>query len=383
MPAILPKKTSTTPLPSQSERSGVITSAKPVPINPVLVEMDDQNTPAPHPKGIESQSDSQPATTDTTSTDRKKKGEGKGKGKAEEKVVELWPVKRVYKTPVGMRASVTSIIEATTAEKDKKALQNWKKRELAEGRDPEQAGSEAREKGTLVHSLREKYVRKGIIDYVSDEIDNLLIPLTYYYDKFQDNLWCEGPTDLLLERQPEANKYYWTDPEDGQRKGSLYHQDLPYAGCPDDIAYINGWLCLNDLKTSKRKYNPQGKPTAPHGGVWAEFAKEKEAGIIGYAHQVVDKYREDNAGWLSFYKCGLQLVAYKKLIKRCLGLDIERLTILVACPPELNDGKSQFITLTDNQEAMFSTEWEDRVKLFLLHADIPSIDLKELLEANQ
>jgi len=331
-----------------------------------------------------------PSPDPSVKTSTAKAETGKGKAKKDSKdqgVVSKTPqpkderkpplleVKRVYRTPIGMRASVTSIIEATSTDKEKKSLQSWIDKEKAEGRDPHAA----RERGTEVHRLREKYLREGIIEYVSNEVDDLFIPLTYFYDKFQDALWCEGPTALLLERMPEAEHYYWIDPEDGSKKGSLFHQDLPYAGCPDDIAYLNGWLMLVDLKTSKRKYYPQ-QPEPPHRGIWAEHKKEKAAGLTdGWAHEAVSLYREQFAGWKSFQKCGMQLAAYKNLIKKCLKLDIEKMGVLVACPPDLNNGKAQFLTLTDSQERRFQADWNKRVQDFLLNADIPSLDLKEFL----
>lgn len=68
--------------------------------------------------------------------------------------------KRHYETPTGALPSVTTILDATKPEEEKRALFEWKKRVGKE--KAQQITTEAANRGTKMHSYLEHFVKNGI-----------------------------------------------------------------------------------------------------------------------------------------------------------------------------------------------------------------------------
>jgi hypothetical protein len=78
--------------------------------------------------------------------------------------------------------SVTTILKATAPAGKVAALANWRKRELAAGRDPEAQGNAAKERGNAMHKWLEAYylghpppVPEGVMPYL-ESVEPLLPP---------------------------------------------------------------------------------------------------------------------------------------------------------------------------------------------------------------
>jgi hypothetical protein len=68
--------------------------------------------------------------------------------------------KRHYETPNGKLPSVTTILDATKPEEEKKALFEWKKR-VGEAK-ANQISTEAANRGTKMHTYLERYIKDGV-----------------------------------------------------------------------------------------------------------------------------------------------------------------------------------------------------------------------------
>ena len=68
--------------------------------------------------------------------------------------------KRHYDTPAGKLPSVTTILDATKPEEEKRALFEWKKRVGAE--KAQQITTEAANRGTKMHTYLERYIKDGV-----------------------------------------------------------------------------------------------------------------------------------------------------------------------------------------------------------------------------
>lgn len=264
---------------------------------------------------------------------------------------------RFYPTPQGeLLPSVTTILDATMPTKARAAIQKWSAREKEAGR----TGEEARDRGTAVHGLRESYmlgqpITKEFIQstgYPEDTIAlfrNLYPHLTGW--DLPRHVWCEKPANSWADSHGHLTYF---DKSMGHVRGRLYSSSLSYAGCPDDVGYFNGKLTLSDLKTSKRLYY-RAKPQYP-GRIW--YARKREGDEDAIA--ICNDYQEKNSGWHSFFKCSMQLVAYRKLAEECLGIEIEQLMIQVAAPE-----RAQLFILTPQEVAAADLEWEGRLSEYL------------------
>jgi hypothetical protein len=313
---------------------------------------------------------------------------------------------RIYDTPWGPKASVTSIIEATAPVSERAALEKWAEKQKKRGKPT--SAKDAQERGTAVHALRVLYLEAkergdstDIMDLIAllkiadkgadfiQEVYDLFIQLVPYYDNYGDIFWLEKPTAHLLRIEPGAKKYLSKD-ENGEERGFLSHPDFAYAGCPDDIVVLNykgePTITLNDLKTSKRAYR-RDRPQRPMNGVYADAKKEltlitnalqeaKEKEGIGFfteeeleaatalhagkAMKEVKAYREASAGHHSFKKCCMQIAAYRPLAEACLGIKIPKLAITVTSP-----GRKQFFQLSPREMVTAEVEWNKRLEQFI------------------
>lgn len=196
---------------------------------------------------------------------------------------------------------VTSFLSFSDTPEDRQRLVDWRERELAAGRNP----NAGRERGTRVHGLLERYIRTGQFGDC-DESDALFAQaMAPHLDDYTEFIWNEQPLRLGWE-------HCWSAPKGHPgRLARVWSSVWGFAGTPDLVAkHKDGAHVLSDFKTSNQPYyRPTGGPVPPYA----------------------------QTGYKKFCKTVKQLCAYRLAIKETLGLDIDRLQIIVGLPK----GKSQ------------------------------------------
>ena len=124
-----------------------------------------------------------------------------------------------------MLPSVTTVTSRTKSERDKKVLEDWKKRVGEE--EAERIRVKATDIGTAMHDSIEKYLETG----ESEGNDN--------YKRYYEGFLAKHDIDCCLIEKP---LYYYDD-----------NLEVGFAGTVDLIAYVDGELVLIDHKSSTKK----------------------------------------------------------------------------------------------------------------------------------
>jgi hypothetical protein len=205
---------------------------------------------------------------------------------------------------------VTSILGAMATAEENQRLEEWRQREIAAGRDP----NERRECGSRVHGLlecdirglpfpvpateQEEKWRKQDLDFYSG--------MEVHLRKYETFLWSEKPL------VPGWEHCWSAPPGDPTRLARVWSLAWGFSGTPDLIARrINQLLMLGDFKTSKDPYYRCSGDKVP-------------------------QFKEN--GFKKYKKTVRQLCAYRLAIKETLGLEIDHLQIIVGLP---QPGKAQ------------------------------------------
>jgi genome maintenance exonuclease 1 len=154
---------------------------------------------------------------------------------------------RLYTCPDGNQvASVTTILSATKPEKDKQALNNWKKRVGKDNAAKITRNSSSR--GTRMHSFLENYVKDNSM---GDAGTNPFSVESY-----------NMASHVIAESLNKTVEFYGTEV-------SLYYPEL-WAGTTDVVANYQGELTIVDFKQSDK----------PKKTEWVEDYKMQLAGYI-------------------------------------------------------------------------------------------------------
>jgi hypothetical protein len=205
---------------------------------------------------------------------------------------------------------VTSVLGVDASDEDRRRLEDWRLKEIAEGRDPK-AGAN---RGTACHALLEDHIRGlpflpeeqeewGEVHRYSSGMEKHLLP----YKQF---LWNERPLVTGWDRcwsKPDAN---------GKRLARVWSERWGFAGTPDLLARRhNNLLILGDFKTSTKPYYRCSGSRVPQ---WK----------LG--------------GYLKYKKTVKQLCAYKLAFEEMFDVKIDYLQIIVGLP-EIGQSQMFFI----------------------------------------
>jgi hypothetical protein len=138
------------------------------------------------------------------------------------KIIHLPSGGKFYETPYGLFPSVTTVLQATMPEDQRKRLRNWYERN---GSEAESLRQQAAERGKVIHKLIEARFKGERMECPSDVSD--------FWQEARRILGAIG--EVLAVEQP------------------VYHPQLQYAGTLDLLAYWQGALTLFDFKTSHRE----------------------------------------------------------------------------------------------------------------------------------
>lgn len=190
---------------------------------------------------------------------------------------------------------VTSLLGALEPPETKQRLEEWRKKEVAAGRDP----NAGRERGTRVHGLLEDLIRTGGANPQCQADADYFSGMERYIENYDAFLWNERPL-------VQGWEHCWSAPEgDPNRLARVWSALWGYAGTPDLIATRRGLNILGDFKTSTRPYfRCSGSKVPQH-------------------HEV---------GYKKYVKTVRQLCAYRLAIQEVLGIEIDKLQIIVGLP---------------------------------------------------
>lgn len=196
---------------------------------------------------------------------------------------------------------VTSLLGALEPPETKQRLEEWRKKEVAAGRDP----NAGRNRGTRVHGLLEDLIRTGRADPQCQADADYFSGMERYIEPYEEFLWNERPL-------VSGWDHCWSAPEsDPDRLARVWSAVWGYAGTPDLIARRRGLTILGDFKTSTRPYfRCSGDRVPQH-------------------HEV---------GYKKYVKTVRQLCAYRLAIQEVLEIPIDGLQIIVGLPEA---GKAQ------------------------------------------
>ncbi|MGB7566041.1 MAG: hypothetical protein WBM08_14980 [Prochlorococcaceae cyanobacterium] len=201
---------------------------------------------------------------------------------------------------------VTSILADDEPKENRERLEQWKQREIAAGRDPD-AG---RIRGSAVHAVLEDHIR-GIREAPeSQEVAAYASGMERHLEDYDKFLWSERPL-------VKGWEHCWSErDEKNERLARVWSAIWGAAGTPDLIARDRrGLISLDDFKSAAKPYfRCSGSPVPLH--------------LMN--------------SWLKYKRTVRQLCAYKLMAEETLGIEIDRLRIIVGLPEE---GKSQLFTL--------------------------------------
>jgi len=240
---------------------------------------------------------------------------------------------RFYPIPDGQGGEIavpgaTSILSDNDTPSDKKRLADWKAREIAAGRDP----NEGRDRGTLVHELLERHIGGSLqlhnagIDDEHDKITAYASGMERFLRPYTRFIWNEGPL-------VNGWEHCFSEPdENGERLPRVWSSVWGFAGTPDLIASrplaprivcaqkgVQTVNILSDFKTSTRPYFRALKGRVPQ-------------------HHMT--------GWLKYKKTSRQLCGYKLAVEETLGIPIHYLQVIVGLPEV---GKAQMFYLRQHE----------------------------------
>lgn len=138
------------------------------------------------------------------------------------KIIHLPSGGKFYETPYGLFPSVTTVLQATMPEDQRKRLRNWYERN---GSEAESLRQQAAERGKVIHKLIEARFKGERMECPPE--------LTEFWQEARRILGAIG--EVLAVEQP------------------VYHPRLQYAGTLDLLAYWQGALTLFDFKTSHKE----------------------------------------------------------------------------------------------------------------------------------
>lgn len=193
---------------------------------------------------------------------------------------------------------VTSILSCEDSSEDRQRLENWRQRQLAEGKDP----NAARDRGSRVHELLEQWIRTGNYEPKSEEDERFFSGMTSHLTPYEEFLWSERPLRKGWE-------HCWNLPEGhSKRLARVWSTVWGFAGTPDLIARREaGLVVLGDFKTSNQPYyRCHGRKVPQHKAT----------------------------GYRKFMKTVRQLAAYRIAIKETLGIEVNALQIIVGLPEQ-------------------------------------------------
>ena len=136
--------------------------------------------------------------------------------------------KRHYNTPNGKLPSVTTILDATKPEEEKKALFEWKKR--VGDKKAQEITTEAANRGTKMHSYLEEYIKDG---FLKPKSSNFM-----HHDSWH-------MADTVIHKGLKNCQEFWGV------EVPLYYPEL-YAGTTDCIGVHNNIPSIIDFKQSNK-----------------------------------------------------------------------------------------------------------------------------------
>ncbi len=148
------------------------------------------------------------------------------------KIIHLPSGGKFYETPYGLFPSVTTVLQATMPEDQRKRLRNWYERN---GSEAESLRQQAAERGKVIHKLIEARFKGERMECPPE--------LTEFWQEARRILGAIG--EVLAVEQP------------------VYHPRLQYAGTLDLLAYWQGALTLFDFKTSHMGHVPSRSAKEP------------------------------------------------------------------------------------------------------------------------
>lgn len=135
--------------------------------------------------------------------------------------------KRYYSFDGVAYPSVTAILSATKPERDRQALQNWRRR--VGYQQAQKITTQAATRGTSIHSAIKYYLRQQPVpeDIDSNPFWHSILPVLSQLDRVH-----------LVE-------------------SAIYHREEGYAGCYDCLGEWQGKLCVFDWKTASKPKQQQ------------------------------------------------------------------------------------------------------------------------------
>jgi hypothetical protein len=247
---------------------------------------------------------------------------------------------RFYAVPDGKGShlavpGVTSIQSAAAPPEEKQRLADWRKREIAAGRDPDKG----RNRGSAVHALLENAVRGDrhlhmIGEGEHTELTAWASGMEKHLRPYESFLWNERP---LI----RGWDHCWSTPDaKGKRLARVWSLRWGFAGTPDLIG-VRRWgkdksplNILADFKTSNCPYfRSPGTPVPQH----------------------------QRLGYLKYCKTVEQLGAYKLAIEETLGLEIHRAQIIVGLKEA---GKAQMFHISAEELAAGAERFKRKAVAF-------------------
>ena len=142
------------------------------------------------------------------------------------KIIQLPSGRKFYRTSCGLFPSVTTILQATMPEDQRKRLRNWHERN---GSNSESLRQQAAERGKAIHRLIEARFKGEEIECPPE--------LTEFWEEARKILGAIGEVSAI--------------------EKPVCHPQLQYAGTLDLLACWQGVLTLFDFKTSHREKKAQ------------------------------------------------------------------------------------------------------------------------------
>lgn len=274
-------------------------------------------------------------------------------------------MERRYRRLYGNFHSVTWIREATASEQQRQVIAGWQEKvtlcSVKKGLNPEEALSEARNRGTLVDDWCNRYllgdstVREALEDSVANgdyaDVGEYIQPLI-------SRLPTLGhPIDVPQRWMYRGNRSGSLAIGSKSVQLSLCHPDLKYAGTLDFVLSKRGDHCLYDLTTNGRHYLT---------GIPWRVGEDWELAFPEY------NLSQDNS-WAFLWSKMIQVAAYKLAFERVFDVEIHKLAILVCfagyrykrdtwkrdIAPRLME-----VTLADCEVKRATEEWLERLSRF-------------------